>query len=82
MGYLLVVLVAALFLALSVYAVSKLGVRRGQFLLGLFLWCLVSTIIFHIVGGWGMAALDLGAKLALVVDCVLFMVWKPTAQRA
>ncbi|HZS90831.1 MAG TPA: hypothetical protein VFE42_25495 [Chloroflexota bacterium] len=54
---------------------------KGRFLLGLLVWCIVTTFVFHSAGGWGMAAIDLGGKVALVVDCLLFLVWKPSPRR-
>ncbi len=73
----LLIVATAFFVGLAVYAVRTLGVRRGRFLLGLLVWCIVSTFIFHAVRYPATAAIDLGAKIALLIDCVLLFVWRP-----
>ena len=76
MALILLVVAIIFFVGLAVYLVGTLGVPRGRFLLGLLVWCLISTFIFHAVGGAAMAAIDLGAKIALVLDCILLFVWR------
>jgi hypothetical protein len=73
----LLIVATMFFVGLAVYAVRTRGVRRGRFLLGLLAWCIVSTFIFHVVRYPVTAAIDLGAKIALLIDCVLLVVWRP-----
>lgn len=77
MAFVLLAVVTAFFVGLAIYAVSKRGMSRGHFLLGLLAWCIVSTFIAHAIHSPAMAALDLGAKTALLIDCVLLLVWRP-----
>ncbi len=77
MAVVLLAVATAFFVGLAVYAVAKRGLPRGRFLLGLLAWCIISTFIAHAIHSPTMAALDLGAKLALLIDCVLLLVWRP-----
>ena len=70
MSWVLLAVAIVFFVWLAVYAVRTLGWPRGRFLLALLVWCLLTTVLFHAIGGVILAALDLGSKIALVLDAI------------